>query len=374
MTGAKMKDIKIGLIARGDKSGLSIQTQDFYRHMNPSKVLLLDLEHLNRQRTDRSLYPGAMFLPYVPYPSTGAGSPAMRGIINEFLDGLDVVFSCETFYDYYLIEEAQRRGVKTILQYNFELMDYIHSPQLPKPDLFMAPSMWRYDDVPFDNKVFVPVPVDTVKFPFRLRDEAKTFIHPAGVPTTQDRNGTHSLMGAWRQVKSNAQLLIRSPQTEYRATDGRIRCIKEAVECNTQLYHDTDVFIMPRKYAGLSLPLNEAMALGLPVVMTDLSPQNEFLHPQSLVSTVFAGRIMTKMLVDVHEANQLALAAKVDQLAGSPELVKELSEWSGTVANTISWNRMKPVYDQVFECVMDGQTPSEMFSWRKDLNLTGAFL
>lgn len=35
--------------------------------------------------------------------------------------------------------------------------------------------------------------------------------------------------------------------------------------------------ILPRKYAGLCLPMNEALMSGLPVIMTDIEPNNVIL-------------------------------------------------------------------------------------------------
>ena len=50
-----------------------------------------------------------------------------------------------------------------------------------------------------------------------------------------------------------------------------------------EIWEDADVYVSPRKYAGQSLPLNEAMSLGMAVMMTDMEPQNQFL-PSSFLS------------------------------------------------------------------------------------------
>ncbi|MGW8178315.1 MAG: hypothetical protein ACWGQW_06055 [bacterium] len=51
--------MRVGLIARADKTGLGIQTYEFYKQMNPDKVMVVDLSHCSGQSPDMSLYPDA---------------------------------------------------------------------------------------------------------------------------------------------------------------------------------------------------------------------------------------------------------------------------------------------------------------------------
>lgn len=361
--------MRIGLIARADNTGLGVQTNDFSRFMKPDKVLIVDLSHLNGLQTYPERYPGSVVLRYTPYPEVDKSHPVAVETINSFLDGLDLLFTCETPYDYHLFREARRRGVRTVLQYNFELLDHLCNPNAPQPDLFMAPSRWRYADVDFPNKIFVPVPVDTERFVYKHRTSAKTFLHLAGNATFEDRNGTLPLIKSWQEVKSGANLLIQSPRLiNYGYGAPNIRVDNTHTVDNTDLYRTGDVFVFPRKYGGLCLPLNEALALGMPVIMTDLCPQNEFLSPDSLIPAALSKSVFTKTSIDVHEVNQNALAAKIDELVDNPNLVSSLSEQSGELAQTISWKRLAPVYQEVFEAVMDGGTPRDLFSWSDSRN------
>lgn len=354
--------MRIGLIARADNTGLGVQTQDFARHMNPSKILIVDLEHLNGLKTYPERYPGAAVLKYTPYPEVNKSHPASVAAINSFLDGLDLVFSCETPYDYHLFTEARHRGIRTILQYNFELLDHLQNPHAPQPDLFMAPSYWRYADVEYNNKVFVPVPVDTERFTYKHRKVANTFLHLAGNNTAEDRNGTASLLASWNGVKPETSLLVRSPRPIIHHASN-ILIDNTLIHDNIDLYAIGDVLVMPRKFGGLCLPLNEALAVGMPVIMTDVCPQSDFLSPSALVSAPLNKKIMVKTFIDIHEVNQIELAAKINELVDNPNMVSFLSEQSGELAQLISWKRLAPVYQQVFEAVMDGVTPSNPFCW-----------
>jgi len=356
--------VRVGLIARADYTGLGMQTHAFYRHMNPFRTLVVDLSHLNNQKNDWNRYPGAQVLKYTPYPEPTRGQCAeSKRIIDEFLDGVDLVFTCETPYDYYLITEARKRGIRTVLQYNFEFLDHVRDHNLPQPDLFMAPSLWRFDDVPFANKTFLPVPVDRSQFPFKKRTEANHFLHIGGIPTGEDRNGTLALMEAWRHVQSDAQLTIRTQSRFKGNMDSRINIVSAVTQDSAELYESGDVFIMPRKFGGLCLPLNEALSCGMPTVMSNVSPQSGFLRPELLVDATHSKQIMTKSMIDVYEINQLDMATKVDELYKRPELVEELSEWSNQIAESISWERLAPVYKRVFVEVMEGRVPKTPFAW-----------
>lgn len=355
--------MKIGLIARADNSGLGVQTLDFAKHVNPEKSLIVDLSHLNGLTTHPERFPGAEVLKYVPYPKVNESCPVSKAAIDSFLDGLDLVFTCETPYDSYLFLEARRRGIKTILQYNFEFLDNLENKEAPRPDLFMAPSCWRYEDADFSNKVFIPVPVDTERFKYVHRTSAKTFLHLAGNSTLEDRNGTLLLIASWRDVKFGANLLIKSPRVINFYGSPNVEVDNRKIEDNLELYQTGDVFIMPRKYGGLCLPLNEALALGMPVIMTDVCPQSEFISSSSLVRCSSTKRVNTKASIEVHTVDHNALAAKVDELTNSPDLVSALSKQSGEIAQVISWKKMLPIYNQVFEAVMDGVTPPDLFTW-----------
>lgn len=355
--------MKIGLIARADFTGLGVQTYDFYRHMNPDRVLVIDLQHLNGQQNDLSRYPGAKVLHYTPYPDTTQSHPNAIAAFNDFLDGLDLVFTCETPYDYHLFREAQRRGVKTVLQYNFELLDHVLEPNLPRPDLFMAPSLWRYNEVPFGNKVFCPVPVDRSRFIPIIKQRADTFVHVGGTPALEDRNGTVTVIEAWRYVESDAKLIVYTQMGRYTTDHPRVEIRRGTILDQLEFYRAGDVMVMPRKFGGLCLPLNEAMSCALPVVMTDLHPQNDFLPAAALVKAWRARQVMTKMMIDVHETESHVLAARIDELVESPTLVRELSEHNDLMAERISWENLKPVYQRIFEATVAGKIPTQEFAW-----------
>ncbi len=174
--------------------------------------MVVDLTHVvpGRFDIDLSLYPNATIMKTISFPVQRSVIDSSEPIMRDFLTGLDVIFTCETPYHYRLFELAREMGVKTVLQYNWEFMSYINRPHLPHPDLFVAPSVWHYDDLPFDNKTFLPVPVDRDKLTFRQRRQALTFLHSAGNRTAEDRNGTKLLLNTLPYIKSDVRFIVKS--------------------------------------------------------------------------------------------------------------------------------------------------------------------
>src|SRR3990172_4415649 len=181
MAKEKTRGLRIGLIARADNTGLGTQTWEFYRHMHPTKTLVVDISELNGMENFHERYPDG---------GISYGFPT-DDVVERFLKDLDVVFTCETPYNYKLFEWAPLVGVKTVLQPNWEFLDYHQQENLPFPDLFALPSQWHWEDFFYGKKMFLPVPVDRSRLPLRKPAErARVFLHIAGRPAHEDRNGT----------------------------------------------------------------------------------------------------------------------------------------------------------------------------------------
>lgn len=346
---------KLGLLAYSTNTGLGVQTQEFAEHMQPDRVLLVDLSAMNHvtvhperfaafERVESHNFPGECH-------------------IGKFLKGLDVIFVCETPLNYDLFSEARRLGVKTILQPNHEFNDYYRRPTAPHPDLFALPSPWHYDDLPYKNKRLLNVPVATEKLTRHPGDRPfRRFLHVAGRPAVHDRNGTLQTIAAFRRVKREDIRLTVKVQTtfhvEYLAaagTDARISIDATDPLNYWDIYQGYDCLIMPRKYGGLCLPMQEALGCGIPVIMTDVSPNTEVLPPWWLVSATKTGEFMTRTMIDIFTADERALAAKIQGLC---ELDAQAAAGEYLAArnlgDALSWQRLAPVYEAVIEEVVRG--------------------
>ena len=345
--------IKLGLIARADNSGLGVQTLEFHRHMRPAKTLVINVGHLYNSTTHANKatyldrYPGAMVY--------NDWSPNVQ-VLVEFLDGLDAVFTAETWYSDQFVQLARRMGVHTVQQYNFEFLQHLNNPHLDRPDVFAAPSMWRWDDVPFPNKTFLPVPIATDRFTPRASDPGpRHFVHIVGRPAIYDRNGTPDLLAALHHVHSEIRLTLRCQDRDYLRRlavstnvpgNVELRVDSSDVRDYWELYDRGDVLIMPRRYGGLCLPANEALGAGMPVIMTNIDPNNTWLPPEWLVPAHLSAEFMAFNRVDVFAANHVALGAKIDEFC-ERDFYATAKARADELAKEYSWDQLKPEYERV---------------------------
>lgn len=345
-----MSKIRIGLFgARMDNTGLGAQTWEFYKHIKPDKTFVIDTSDTHPERKqywDR--YPEAMAC---------VGTPDVM-MITEFLKDLDVVFCMETPYNYDLFAFARAMGVKTILQYNWEFLDYLQNPNLPIPDLFASPSMWNYNNLPFVNKTFLPVPVNREVIKFKRRKSIKTILHIAGPKLHADRNGTEIFMRSLPLLDPKLKVIIYT-QHKIEMPELDIKCKVEIRKLDMDnyfdLYKEGDILVMPRRYGGLCLPLNESMAAGMIPVMTKISPQVDILHPMSLIPAFTYKDIETRVTVRAYEISPELLAEKINHIARcDSDIIENLSEFSNDYAKMIDWNFLEKLYRKIFETLVEG--------------------
>jgi glycosyltransferase involved in cell wall biosynthesis len=144
------------------------------------------------------------------------------------------------------------------------------------------------------------------------------FLHIVGTLAVHDRNGTLDLLDSLQYSTAQFDLVICSqhelPQGYQRADSRLLYRIGNVVEAQ-DMYRDFDALILPRRYGGLSLTTNEALMSGLPVIMTDISPNNELLPSEWLVKATKKSSFMTRTMIDVFEVDKKLLAKKLDWLA-----------------------------------------------------------
>jgi len=348
--------MRLGIIARADNGGLGVQTLELSRNLNPTKVLIMDISVHNGQKNYFERYD---FCENKTIHQSKIGEDLLtKQVIDEWIDGLDVVLTCEIPYNYYLFEACRAKGIKTVLQYNWEFLDYTKRPALPKPDLFLAPSEWHIEDMKemFPNVKFLPVPINRKACPFRRITKVKTFIHVAGVKLYEDRNGTEIVFKAIPMVRSDVKFII---YTQHAIEQELLDLVKDdpRVEIRTEAenycdcWKEGDVTILPRRYGGLSLQLNEAMSSGMIPITTKVDPQRRFVHLFSLIEPSGSKKIQTRGTeIDCYDINPATLADRIDLMAnGTESYIEYLNNFSDEYAQSISWDTLKPAYIEILE-------------------------
>lgn len=307
--------MRLGIIARCDNTGLGNQTRELVKMLNPDKILLIDSSFFNNNKQHPEWYKDYNVI------KTLRGMPRTKEIMS-FLENIDVVISCETFYYVDLIKIAKQKNIKTILQYNYELFGNMIYPEWELPDILLSPSIWNMDIVNerFGSKtklIHLPPPTDTSLFDNtrqnNLSKTHKRILHVGGKKAAKDRNGTDTVVEMLKYSKADYELVITTQTPlEFNTKDSRLNLNKTNVENREDLYNNFDAMILPRRYAGLCLPMNEALISGLPVFMTDISPNNQILPREWLVESNKIGDFRTKSMVNIYEANAEKLANLVD--------------------------------------------------------------
>jgi hypothetical protein len=314
-----------GIIARCDNTGLGNQTRDLVRMLNPDRILLINSAKFNNNKQYPEWYDG--------YNVTMTNGFPTKQEVAIFMDGLNSVLTCETFYHPHFINLAQRRKVKTLMQYNYEFLDHLNKPDMALPTYMISPSYWKVDETiaKFGNDtkvVHIPPPIYLDDFKSvrenNMSKDHKRLLHIGGKAASQDRNGTQTVIDMLRYSKADYELVIRS-QSELNINykDSRLTVEIGNIDSRSEMYDGFDAMIMPRRYAGLCLPMNEALVSGLPVFMTDISPNNQILPKDWLVSSSKVSILMTRVKLDVYEADVKELGKKIDRYVSSDKKLQK---------------------------------------------------
>lgn len=311
--------MRLGIIARSDNTGLGNQTKELVDMLNPHKVLLIDSTPFNKNQQFPKKYSGYDVSINVGFLNSRAA--------QNFIRSVDVVLTCETFYNNAFVQLARKNNVKTVLQYNYEFLDYLQNNSIPLPDILLAPSEWNIEDVisKFGDRCavkFLPPPTDPRNFEKAKSlnsTKSKRLLHVAGKIAHNDRNGTQTVIEMMKYSRANYELVIASQSLIDPIDDPRVTIDYGNKLTNEELYLGYDALILPRRYAGLCLPMNEALVSGLPVFMTDISPNNKILPSEWLVPAKHLGSFMTRTNIDYYEADPKALAELVDRYVESEQ-------------------------------------------------------
>lgn len=317
--------MKLGMIVRADDTGLGNQTHELVKMLNPEKILIIDSSKFHNKGVQHyDWYENRNVVVSKGFPDNNT--------VVRFFSGINVVLSCETFYNRHFVALAKRKRIKTILQYNFEFLENLSNERAILPDVLLAPSLWRFEDVKdrFENKCLVkhlPPPTSPDIFKNNREENKKRsgrLLHVGGKAAIYDRNGTESVIEMLKYSKEDYELVIKSQtDLEIECDDPRVTFVIGNEENRQDLYSGYDAMIIPRRYAGLCLPMNEALMSGLPVFMTDISPNNIILPGDWLAKSHFVRVFMTRVGLDLYNADPESLAKVVDNYFSKKDLSED---------------------------------------------------
>lgn len=331
--------MRLTLLVRADMTGLGIQTRAYYKHLKPHKTVLIDISNLNGNPQHYEWYEDVHVIKGIP----------TNDQVNDILQDTDILLTAETPYNLDLYRIAREKGIKTICVENPEFYDHIKYPQFELPDLMILPSVWKEAEIrrhaqSRGTKVIqLHHPVDREEIHFKLRTTTKP-LHIAGKPAANDRNGTWNFLQACHDGVVITQDHSLADRIKKRYSSSRVL---ENVDDQNWMYQVGDILVLPRKYGGNCLPLNEALASGMPVIMPDISPNNNLLPPEWLVPAYISDSFTPRTKVDIWTTDHNALVERIEWIKAQD--MKKLSQQASAIADTISWKTLLPKYMEALE-------------------------
>lgn len=342
--------MKFGMIVRADNTGLGNQTYELAQMLKPDKIMIIDFTSYNGNEQH--------FEWYDQFDSVIVeGFPDNEQMFN-FLNGLDVMLSCETFYNNETPAIARKLGVKTYLQYNFELFGSLKDRAVLLPDVLVSPSVWyfEYTARKFSREaktVHLPPPTSDTLFQeareINMSRDHKRIVHIAGRIAAKDRNGTLDVIEMLKHSKADYELVIYSQfDVDFpKCKDSRLTIITDNIEKREDMYKGFDAMVLPRRYAGLSLPMNEALMSGMPVFMTDVSPNDYILPKEWLVPVEENDLFRLKVTIPVYSVYVEELARRIDAYVNNPEKDLDKQKAFQIAYKNFAPERLLPKYEQL---------------------------
>ena len=128
-----------------------------------------------------------------------------------------------------------------------------------------------------------------------------------------------------------SRLALQNVRFYGRASEGELR----------ELYRDTDIFVLPSEREGMPLVLLEALAMGLPVVATDIPGTRDVI-----------GHGVNGVLVPPDDA--VALRKALLRVATDPDGYQRMSEAARRRSAQYSWAEIGAQFERVYAEVEDG--------------------
>ena len=270
-------------------------------------------------------------------------------------EGADAVLSFETWYGDVVPRVACELGVKTVLVPMYECCP-LDAAELRLTDAAICPTLLDLEEAQRTpgladaEKQYLPVPCDTSRIAFRQRHRARTFVHHSGHGGLGGRNGTANVIAAWRYVRSPARLIVRhqSPLGVAVPDDPRIVVDHATPADYWQLWSgEGDVYLHPTRWDALSLPIQEALTAGMPVMTTNFWPHCDrgdrrgYLPASSQALAIAVERTMRQRICrefTSYETTPQAIAAAVDAIYDTD--IRAASRDARAWAEERSWARL----------------------------------
>lgn len=163
------------------------------------------------------------------------------------------------------------------------------------------------------ESTLLPVPVDTDRFVFRLREKADHFVSVYAYGGSHERRSLKEIFDAWSGLDQPPPLTIYAQKRpteldEINPVPG-IEVLLGNAPDPWMLYENGDVSVQMSRYEGVGVSLLEAQSCGLPVVAINAPPMDEIAPDlnvaiRKMVSIEIMGKELTSYIPSVESLRQ----------------------------------------------------------------------
>lgn len=334
--------MSLGLVGRCDGGGLATLGVSVHEHLHPARTLLIDLGARGRGDCSVESYVAHQRPGMEIYQTAFAGGLPTRALEWFTGPGLDCIYVPEFLYDQRLLTMARANGIRVVVHAMPELAPWATTApdrldkSAPRPELAI-PTRWREETLP--GARLLPVPVARDRLPFRQRTKVEAFHHVTGAAMA-DRNGTAALLAALPHVTEPCALTIRSEKPiNVPPCKVDVTVLTDRTVNYWESYPaDFDVLVLPRRYGGLSLPIQECASLGAPTLLLDADPYASGIGAFMVHSEQGREYAMKGGTIAVRDVDPRAIAQMMDRLVAGVYDVAEFSTAAGEWAERHAWH------------------------------------
>lgn len=253
-----------------------------------------------------------------------------RDQVESFVKSVDVVLFCEKPKVPSMLTLAKQHGRRVVCVPMLEWTPDAGRDWTPFVDLFVCPTKHCYDSLSKNLPCeLFSWPVDVNRFKFQERSQCNRFLFVEGHGGYKGRKGSivvHRAKELWPEMPLTVISQVGG------AWPGDTEVLP-AVEDAASLYQHGDVLLIPHAVDGLGLELMEAMASGMPVIVTAGQPWDE--SPALARIPATTRREKVGRMVDWYIADQVALVEICGKVLGTD--VSDASREARAWAESRAW-------------------------------------
>ena len=278
-----------------------------------------------------------------------------------------------------------KTNCKLVLYENFDIMYKENIERYKIADYFLVNTFYGYNfwtnTFPTIPAFIVPWGIDSSSnFVEQNDSEEITFLHIAGWGGLNNRKNTGLAIKSFHKANTNAKFIIYMQcSTDVLGEevlniiqdDERIEIHQGTLENIFDAYSKTDVLLWPSKREGLGLPIVEALAHGLPVIISDGYMMKEWIIEGKHGLIVNSKDVFDERVLPEQDVSETDLTQKIEMIANDKNLYKKLKENVIKDSALWKWDWQKKIFSDAIQSFLKNDQLSNIKhipKWRKVLD------